>query len=666
MSFIGTMDSYSPPVWVTTQLPHACSECVLEVLKDGSVAEKLSIGRKPTYAFGRAADAVDFAVLHATASRRHCSLVWGTPPGTVSLGLYAVDLGSTHGTFLGRGDSRKRLEANTPVQLHTGSVLSFGESTRLYLCVSVPEAADLAPKPTQVQAQAQGDDAGGGVSWGIMDAEPDQQQDDDHDSDAAATASSQQRKRARQEDTSFNAGGKRAYLRELADEGPVVQGDDAPREFAGDASAVLSMLGGGRGAGGPGGDTDTGPLAWMNKLDHKNLTDKEKASLDKIRAKTLRIKSISTESDRIRAKESTQGGLSEGQQGQLDRNEGLIEDLEQEVEAQAEDLRNRMESRRPGCTGMPVHASDNASVPSAFTAIDKASAGLEEDDLFSRTIDRTASMAAGKPKATFVLSRSRFAGAVKPSMPSTGAPAHVGKVETESSLLASLRRNMREVAELLKEEQDAAGAHASSETQGDDAISAALAAARAAEAAAAQRRRADRVAGLRAEAHRLERLLDIVNAEWRVNMTVVEEKTDVVTPVIAAASSAAPGAAIPVSASSAPAGQPVASSTPSAGATTHSMAPPPPPLAFKPAAAPVPQSTGKSSSGLSNLLSSSLAAAGGSSSTGGLGCESTAASHARAHAEKGGPAPVRQSAVSTRPAVPKYDSDDVVDLSRLV
>lgn len=692
------MDAFSPPSWATTDsLPTRCSDCILEVLKDGAVVEKLSIGRNATYTFGRAADAVDFAVFHATASRRHCALVWGVAPGASVLGLYALDLGSTHGTFLGRGASRKRLEANVPVQLHTGSTLSFGESTRLYLLVGVPEPTDLvpAPSPPPVDAQTQQatlQDSSAGVSWGIMDAEPDQL-DDEQESMAQQEATgggatgagpSGSRKRARGEEASFTAGGKRSYLRELADDGPVVEESDAPREFSGDASAVLSMLGGGRGAGG-GGEVDTGPLAWMDKLDHKQLTDKEKTSLDKIRAKMLRIKSITVECERIRAKEGTQGGLSEGQQGQLDRNEGLIEDLEQEVEAQAEELRNRMESRRPGCTGMPVQAADKNAAP--YSSADRGMA-MEDDELYSRTIDRTASMAAGRSKATYVLSRGRFGVAARPSaLPGASAPSvtpfapatvHVpaGKVETEASLLASLRGNRKEMQQLARQEEETQRGR-STASLGDDEIAAALAAAEAREASEAREKRRVQLQQLQAEAQRLEGLLDIVNADWRAKMTVVEEKVEV-----KAAPTAHPQLSNTATASAAP---PIpatitgsvstvterSSHPPATTAPAEKMAPPPPPQppAFRPAAgAPGGHSTSKSSSGLSSLLATRIAAAAGAgagSSARPQG-EETVGEPSQSQQTGGEAVPAKKKNPPPLPAASKYDSDDVVDLSRLV
>lgn len=100
----------------------------IEVIKNGVVIseellptdrEYLSVGRLPT---------CDISMEHASVSRHHAVLQFGQD------GVFAYDLGSTHGTFL----NKQRIEAKTHVRLPSDSILRFGESTRHYVISSLP------------------------------------------------------------------------------------------------------------------------------------------------------------------------------------------------------------------------------------------------------------------------------------------------------------------------------------------------------------------------------------------------------------------------------------------------------------------------------------------------------------------------------------------------
>ncbi|XP_037577901.1 nuclear inhibitor of protein phosphatase 1 isoform X1 [Dermacentor silvarum] len=113
----------------------------LDVLKGEKLIQKLMIDEKKCYLFGRNPDLNDFVIDHQSCSRVHAALVYHKHLQRAFL----VDLGSTHGTFIGT----IRLEQHKPTQLPVDSRFHFGASTRLYI---------LRERPQKVAAR-QGDDS---------------------------------------------------------------------------------------------------------------------------------------------------------------------------------------------------------------------------------------------------------------------------------------------------------------------------------------------------------------------------------------------------------------------------------------------------------------------------------------------------------------------------
>lgn len=108
----------------------------LDVLKDGKLIQKLMIDEKKCYLFGRNPQMNDFCVDHNSCSRVHSALVYHKNLSRAFL----VDLGSTHGTYIGN----VRLEKHKPTQLPVDSSFHFGASTRKYLIRERPQAG---PRP---------------------------------------------------------------------------------------------------------------------------------------------------------------------------------------------------------------------------------------------------------------------------------------------------------------------------------------------------------------------------------------------------------------------------------------------------------------------------------------------------------------------------------------
>ncbi|CAI8039451.1 Nuclear inhibitor of protein phosphatase 1 [Geodia barretti] len=120
----------------------------LDVVKNGSVLQKLLIDEKPCYMFGRAKDVCDFPLPHQSCSRQHAALVYHKHLHRPFL----IDLGSTHGTFVGT----MRLEANKPTQIPIDTTLSFGASTRTYTLRERPQTVTM----------VMGEEGGGGEGEG--------------------------------------------------------------------------------------------------------------------------------------------------------------------------------------------------------------------------------------------------------------------------------------------------------------------------------------------------------------------------------------------------------------------------------------------------------------------------------------------------------------------
>lgn len=105
-------------------------------MKDGKLIQKLMIDEKKCYLFGRNSQLNDFTIDHNSCSRVHAALVYHKHLSRAFL----VDLGSTHGTYIGN----ILLEKQKPTQLPIDSSFHFGASTRKYMIRERPQAG---PRP---------------------------------------------------------------------------------------------------------------------------------------------------------------------------------------------------------------------------------------------------------------------------------------------------------------------------------------------------------------------------------------------------------------------------------------------------------------------------------------------------------------------------------------
>ena len=127
--------TYQPPPFARRP-PSPCPYS-LEVIKNGVVLEQVALrtAGQPNKTFmvlGRQAQSCDVVLQHESISRAHAVVQWAGPEDTPASSeadtLLLCDLGSTHGTFV----NHKRLEPRRYTKLEVGTIIKFGESTRIY------------------------------------------------------------------------------------------------------------------------------------------------------------------------------------------------------------------------------------------------------------------------------------------------------------------------------------------------------------------------------------------------------------------------------------------------------------------------------------------------------------------------------------------------------
>lgn len=124
---VATLD-YTEPPW--SAQPAETDEYFLEVIKNGTIVEKIVLTKKCFFSFGRLATC-DVQLEHPSLSRFHAILQYsnGDSDAQFKKGFHLYDLNSTHGTVV----NKTRLEPRKYVHLGGGSCLKFGASTRIYV-----------------------------------------------------------------------------------------------------------------------------------------------------------------------------------------------------------------------------------------------------------------------------------------------------------------------------------------------------------------------------------------------------------------------------------------------------------------------------------------------------------------------------------------------------
>ncbi|XP_057715149.1 kanadaptin isoform X2 [Corythoichthys intestinalis] len=121
---------YTEPHWGG---PAPADVYSLEVLKNGTIVDKVPLAHKGFFVVGRL-PVCDVPLEHPSISRYHAIIQYRQHPGNgdsvgEGRGFYIQDLGSTHGTVV----NKNKIPPKTYIRLRVGHVLKFGGSTRLFI-----------------------------------------------------------------------------------------------------------------------------------------------------------------------------------------------------------------------------------------------------------------------------------------------------------------------------------------------------------------------------------------------------------------------------------------------------------------------------------------------------------------------------------------------------
>ncbi len=387
---------FSPPAWCsTTPIMEGLS---LEVIKGGVQMEciDLQVITNPSVPYlllGRQEDAVDIHTGHPSCSRVHAALVHGNdslPAEQSPCELHLIDLGSSHGTFVNKELLPKKIYR----ALSVGDVIRFGMSSRLYV-LSGPD--DLMPSEYDsanlqaLRAKSERHDmeirnaidvetASSFATWGMGE---DAVEDDD----------------------------------ELGDEGSG-NDEDLPDYLKTDAER----------------EKEARKKRASQALQDSDISSKDAQMFETLQRRRAKIENLYIEIERIMAKEGNQGGLSVGQQNQIDRNRQRIEELEGQVDSIENTIRAKNRQRE---TGKLAENDENSRITGK-----KRRGGVDDtDEVF---YDRTKSERAIKNKEEV---RARRFGAPSASV---GFEAEQPK-ETRNTSAMTCEELMKEEVDLLSQ-----------------------------------------------------------------------------------------------------------------------------------------------------------------------------------------------------------------------
>ncbi|XP_062228675.1 uncharacterized protein LOC133926668 [Phragmites australis] len=268
----------------------------LEVLKDGTIVDKLGVSDKGAYMFGRI-DLCDFVLEHLTISRFHAVLQFRNDGKA-----FLYDLGSTHGSFINKTQIKKKFYT----EIHVGDVIRFGQSSRLYIFQGPSE---LMPPEKDMQKRRDAK-----IQQDMLDRE-----------------------------ASLLRAKTQAALAEGISWG---MAEDAVEESAED---------------------EADEITWQTYKGQ--LTDRQEKTRSKIVKRMEKIANMKKEIDAIRIKDISQGGLTQGQQTQIARNEQRISQIMEELDNLEETLNDSIR--------------ESLGARSGKTNRDSHKANLEEEDVLS-------------------------------------------------------------------------------------------------------------------------------------------------------------------------------------------------------------------------------------------------------------------------------------------
>lgn len=278
-TYISEMSKFSSPVWEVRSIDEIVSKFSLEVLKDGAIVSTVPLHTRTHYIAGRQPDVCDIQMDHPSISREHAAIVNGEDGC-----LFIVDLDSAQKTLV----NKKPLTSRTFERLFVGDMVRFGVSTRMYIVCGPdnhrpPEydSANLQRYREQLKKRSMDAESrkreqeNSGISWGFRE-------------DAPADDSGDEEENGEEKDNLPS------YIK---------RDENYDRKYGKKFSA---------------------------DIDESEVNEKDRAVLEKIRAKEKKIQNMQEENRRIYMKEASQEeGLTAGQQACVSRNDNNIEKLKE-------------------------------------------------------------------------------------------------------------------------------------------------------------------------------------------------------------------------------------------------------------------------------------------------------------------------------------------------
>ena len=348
--------NYTPPEWSAAPT-HPFR---LEVIKNGAVVESVDVANKAFVLIGRQEDVCDIAMQHPSISRQH-AVIQHRDSGEI----FVYEMGSTHGTLL----NKRRLPAKEHVEMSVGDVLRFGASSRLYCLLGPDNLRKEVLRDNHTPAELQK------LKYDLLQKKKQQMQERRKQEAAAA---------AEQLSDATCMWGDQEDAEDEDLEG--LSGVGGAGSAGGAAAGSLSSFGNAQRV------QSTWEMEKQMREDDKakeGMSEREKTLLEKINQKQSKLNNMTIENERISAKE-IEGDLSEGQRGQLARNEqnaAKVNDELQDLLEQMDELK-RTQARQRGEAPPPSRSR-------------RRKAGMgddsdEDDEFFDRAAAKKKKAARGK------------------------------------------------------------------------------------------------------------------------------------------------------------------------------------------------------------------------------------------------------------------------------
>ena len=348
--------NYTPPEWSAAPT-HPFR---LEVIKNGAVVESVDVANKAFVLIGRQEDVCDIAMQHPSISRQH-AVIQHRDSGEI----FVYEMGSTHGTLL----NKRRLPAKEHVEMSVGDVLRFGASSRVYCLLGPDNLRKEVLRDNHTPAELQK------LKYDLLQKKKQQMQERRKQEAAAA---------AEQLSDATCMWGDQEDAEDEDLEG--LSGVGGAGSAGGAAAGSLSSFGNAQRV------QSTWEMEKQMREDDKakeGMSEREKTLLEKINQKQSKLNNMTIENERISAKE-IEGDLSEGQRGQLARNEqnaAKVNDELQDLLEQMDELK-RTQARQRGEAPPPSRSR-------------RRKAGMgddsdEDDEFFDRAAAKKKKAARGK------------------------------------------------------------------------------------------------------------------------------------------------------------------------------------------------------------------------------------------------------------------------------